>query len=71
MVKTPRFHCRGRRFNPWLGTKVLHAILHSQKIKKGSKEGRREERKQKKEQWLSGYSGWELGGKDRARPDHP
>ena len=28
-VKTPRFHCREYGFDPWLGTKILHAGGHS------------------------------------------
>ena len=30
-VTTPSFQCKGRRFNPWSGTKIPHAIWHGQK----------------------------------------
>ena len=32
VVKTPCFHCRGHRFNPWSGTKIPHAVQHCEKI---------------------------------------
>lgn len=31
VVKTLLFHCRGHRFDPWLGTKIPHALQHGQK----------------------------------------
>ena len=34
VVRTPRLHCRGPGFNPWLGTKIPQAAWHSQKKKK-------------------------------------
>ena len=33
MVKTPHFQVRGRRFDPWLGAKILHALQCDQKKK--------------------------------------
>lgn len=33
LVRTPRFHCRGRRFNPWSGTRIAQAAWCGQ-IKK-------------------------------------
>ena len=27
VVRTLHFHCQGRRFNPWLGTKISQAEL--------------------------------------------
>ena len=33
VVKILRFHCRGRGFNPWLGTKIPHTVRRSQKKK--------------------------------------
>ena len=35
--KIPPFQCRGRRFNPHQGTKIPHALQHSQKIIKKKK----------------------------------
>ena len=32
VVKTPCFHCRGHRFNPWSDTKIPHAVQHCEKI---------------------------------------
>ena len=32
-LKTPSFHCRGRGFDPWSGTKIPHAAQCSQKSK--------------------------------------
>ena len=34
MVRTPSFHCRGQEFDPWSGTKILHAGQRGQKKKK-------------------------------------
>ena len=28
MVRTPHFNCRGRGFDPWLGTKIPHVLQH-------------------------------------------
>ena len=36
VAKTPRIHCRGHGFDPWLGTKILQGTQYSQK-KKGLK----------------------------------
>ena len=33
VVRTLHSHCRGPRFNPWLGTKVLQDVRHGQKKK--------------------------------------
>ena len=33
MVRTPHFHCRGHKFDAWLGTKILHTPQHDQKKK--------------------------------------
>ena len=33
MAKPLCFHCRGRGFHPWSGTKILHAVLGSQEKK--------------------------------------
>ena len=37
VVKTPSFHCRGRGFNPWWGTKIPKAVRCSQKKKTQNK----------------------------------
>ena len=37
MVRTLSFHCRGHRFDPGLGTKILRAAPHCQKKKKGKR----------------------------------
>ena len=34
VVRTPCFHCREHGVNPWLGTKIPHAVWHGQKKKK-------------------------------------
>ena len=34
MVRALYFHCRGRRFNPWSGTKILQVAWRSWKKKK-------------------------------------
>lgn len=36
-VKAPRFQFRGRRFNPWSGSKITRATLCGQKKKKNEK----------------------------------
>ena len=33
MVNTLCFHCNGHGFDPQLGTKIPHTVLHSEKIK--------------------------------------
>ena len=38
MVKTPHFHCRGHRLDPWSGTKILQARV-------AIKENKRKEKK--------------------------
>ena len=35
VVRTPHFHCRGYRFDPWLGTKIPQAMQGSQLKKRG------------------------------------
>ena len=41
VVKTPRFHCRGHGFDPWLGTKIPHAVQRGQNfLKRWGGEGR-------------------------------
>ena len=30
VVTTPSFQCKGRRFDPWSGTKIPHATWHGQ-----------------------------------------
>ena len=37
VVGTPHFQCRRHRFDPWAGTKILHAMQLSQKNKKKRK----------------------------------
>ena len=37
VVKTPCSHCRGCGFDPWSGTKILHAVWRSQNEKKNCK----------------------------------
>ena len=39
VVMTPRFHCRGHEFNPWLGAKILHVFQHSQKKTRRGQKG--------------------------------
>ena len=34
VVRTLCFHCRGPRFDPWVGAKILPATQHGQKRKK-------------------------------------
>ena len=44
MIKTPRFHCRGRRFDPWLGGLKSHTTARrGQKKREGGREGGKEE----------------------------
>ena len=33
-VRTPHFHCRGYRLDPWLGSKIPQAMQYGQKKKK-------------------------------------
>ena len=35
VVKTPRFHCRGCGFNPWVGTKIPHTAGPKEKTHRG------------------------------------
>lgn len=44
VVKTPCFPCRGMNSIPGQGTKILHAILHSQKIENKNKKHKKLQR---------------------------
>ena len=37
VVKTPRFHCRGRRFDPWWGNKIPRAAQLRQNTTQNNK----------------------------------
>ena len=39
VIRSPRFHCRGYRFDPWWGTKILRDTQQKEKKKKDFKAG--------------------------------